>query len=79
MFKLWKSKETDRSASGSASIAKQRLLGELRTNCIPYNVQMMKDELAKLLSQWSDIKENKIEIVKISESTSLLKIKCRCS
>ncbi|MCG3865305.1 MULTISPECIES: cell division topological specificity factor MinE [unclassified Photobacterium] len=79
MFNLWKKKQIDRPVLGSASVAKQRLLGELRTNRIPYNVQMMKDELSRLLSQWADIKDNKIEIVKTSKSTSILKIKCRCS
>ncbi|KJF93644.1 hypothetical protein UB33_10930 [Photobacterium angustum] len=79
MFNLWKKKQVDRPVSGTASIAKQRLLGELRTNRIPYNVQMMKDELSRLLSQWAYIKDNKIEIVKTAESKSLLKIRCRCS
>ena len=54
MFNLWKKKKVDKPV-GTASLAKQRLLGELRTNRIPYNIQMMKDELAKLLSQWSYI------------------------
>ena len=75
MLTLWE-KLKGKEQVNTAMVAKNSLLGEIKREYIPYNIKLMRNEILRLLSQWTDIKENKVEIIKISKSKSQLKIKC---
>lgn len=59
--------------------AKQRLVSEITRNRNTRHLQLMKDELASLLSQFTHIKENRIDVVKNTKSQMVLKINAKLS
>ncbi|SMY31550.1 Cell division topological specificity factor [Photobacterium malacitanum] len=63
----------------TASQAKQRLVSEISRHRSTRHLQLMKDELASLLSQFTHIKENRIDLVKNTKSQMVLKINAKLS
>ncbi|CEO38923.1 hypothetical protein [Photobacterium kishitanii] len=59
--------------------AKERLVSEITRHRNTRHLQLMKDELALLLSQFSHIKENRIDVVQNTKSQMVLKINAKLS
>ena len=59
--------------------AKERLVSEITRHRTSRHLQLMKDELTQLLTQFSHIKENKIDVVKNTKSQLVLKINAKLS
>ena len=74
---FFRSKKSEKVAT--ASQAKQRLVSEITRHRTLRHLQLMKDELALLLSQFSHIKENRIDVVQNTNSQMVLKINAKLS
>ena len=59
--------------------ANERLVSEITRHRTSRHLQLMKDELTQLLTQFSHIKENKIDVVKNTKSQLVLKINAKLS
>ncbi|PSU82301.1 hypothetical protein C9J21_11470 [Photobacterium phosphoreum] len=74
---FFRSKKSEKVAT--ASQAKQRLVSEITRHRTSRHLQLMKDELALLLSQFSHIKENRIDVVQNTNAQMVLKINAKLS
>lgn len=74
---FFRSKKSEKVAT--ASQAKQRFVSEITRHRTSRHLQLMKDELALLLSQFSHIKENRIDVVQNTNSQMVLKINAKLS
>ena len=54
--------------------AKERLVSEITRHRTARHLQLMKDELTLLLTQFSHIKENRIDVIQNTKSQMVLKI-----
>ncbi len=59
--------------------AKERLVSEITRHRTARHLQLMKDELTLLLTQFAHIKENKIDVVQNTKSQMVLKINAKLS
>lgn len=59
--------------------AKERLVSEITRHRTARHLQLMKDELTLLLTQFSHIKENRIDVIQNTKSQTILKINATLS
>lgn len=76
-FFFFRSKKVTKTTT--ALQAKERLVSEITRHRTSRHLQLMKDELTLLLTQFSHIKENKIDVVKNTKSQLVLKINAKLS